>query len=189
MIAGTGGQPNKKIPWKPNKQNPLKTNEYHMKLDGCFRWFIFPVSKWSPFSGTKNRSNFLGFVLLVIFFTGFYHGKSSPLNHHHSRESTVSFGNWLCRHHTRTRRISASIRPGFANLPARMAEQASAMYAQNMANLLRHVHAKGRLNSIGKGKFEAHLQKGWSQKKCHTLIYQRWRCSAHFDDFFFERMV
>ncbi|CAL1152137.1 unnamed protein product, partial [Cladocopium goreaui] len=33
---------------------------------------------------------------------------------------------------------------GFANLPARMAEQASAMYAQNMANLLRHVHAKGK---------------------------------------------
>mmetsp|Transcript_58128 Transcript_58128/g.94475 ORF Transcript_58128/g.94475 Transcript_58128/m.94475 type:complete len:1031 (-) Transcript_58128:2-3094(-) len=33
---------------------------------------------------------------------------------------------------------------GFANLPARMAEQASAMYAQNMANLLRHVHGKGK---------------------------------------------
>ena len=106
----------------------------------------------------------------MIYFTGVYHGKSSPLNHHHLRESTVSLGNWLCRHHTRTRRISASIRPGFANLPARMAEQASAMYAQNMANLLRHVHAKGGLNSIGKGKIEAHLQKGWNQKKCHTFF-------------------
>eukprot|EP00434_Breviolum_minutum_P017615 symbB.v1.2.015548.t1/scaffold1164.1/size134582/3 len=37
---------------------------------------------------------------------------------------------------------------GFANLPARMAEQASAMYAQNMANLLRHVHAKGKAGSF-----------------------------------------
>ena len=39
--------------------------------------------------------------------------------------------------------------PGFANLPARMAEQASAMYAQNMANLLRHVHAKGAPEGCG----------------------------------------
>jgi len=31
---------------------------------------------------------------------------------------------------------------GYADLPARMAEQASAMYAQNMANLLRHVQGK-----------------------------------------------
>ena len=37
---------------------------------------------------------------------------------------------------------------GFANLPARMAEQASAMYAQNMANLLRHVHGKGKAGSF-----------------------------------------
>jgi len=37
---------------------------------------------------------------------------------------------------------------GFANLPARMAEQASAMYAQNMANLLRHVHGKGKAASF-----------------------------------------
>ncbi|CAK9045445.1 unnamed protein product [Durusdinium trenchii] len=37
---------------------------------------------------------------------------------------------------------------GFANLPARMAEQASAMYAQNMANLLRHIHAKGKAGAF-----------------------------------------
>ena len=59
--------------------------------------------------------------------------------------------------------LSMGRRPGFANLPARMAEQASAMYAQNMANLLRHVHGKGSLNSIWKGKFEAHLQKDEAQ--------------------------
>eukprot|EP00931_Biecheleriopsis_adriatica_P074010 TRINITY_DN481_c0_g1_i1.p1 TRINITY_DN481_c0_g1~~TRINITY_DN481_c0_g1_i1.p1 ORF type:complete len:1061 (-),score=302.26 TRINITY_DN481_c0_g1_i1:93-3062(-) len=33
---------------------------------------------------------------------------------------------------------------GYADLPSRMANQASAMYAQNMANLLKHVHAKGK---------------------------------------------
>lgn len=32
---------------------------------------------------------------------------------------------------------------GYADMPARMANQASAMYAQNMANLLKHVHGKG----------------------------------------------
>eukprot|EP00439_Symbiodinium_sp_Y106_P053218 s4114_g7.t1 len=32
---------------------------------------------------------------------------------------------------------------GYANLPARMPEQASAMYAQNMSNLLKHIHDKG----------------------------------------------
>jgi NAD(P) transhydrogenase len=31
---------------------------------------------------------------------------------------------------------------GYSDLPARMANQASAMYAQNMANLLKHVHGK-----------------------------------------------
>eukprot|EP00931_Biecheleriopsis_adriatica_P074012 TRINITY_DN481_c0_g3_i1.p1 TRINITY_DN481_c0_g3~~TRINITY_DN481_c0_g3_i1.p1 ORF type:complete len:850 (-),score=244.40 TRINITY_DN481_c0_g3_i1:271-2466(-) len=33
---------------------------------------------------------------------------------------------------------------GYADLPSRMANQASAMYAQNMANLLKHVHGKGK---------------------------------------------
>merc|ERR1740127_167003 len=33
---------------------------------------------------------------------------------------------------------------GYADMPARMANQASAMYAQNMANLLKHVHGKGK---------------------------------------------
>jgi len=33
---------------------------------------------------------------------------------------------------------------GYADMPARMANQASAMYAQNMCNLLRHVHGKGK---------------------------------------------
>eukprot|EP00929_Paragymnodinium_shiwhaense_P110353 TRINITY_DN772_c0_g1_i1.p1 TRINITY_DN772_c0_g1~~TRINITY_DN772_c0_g1_i1.p1 ORF type:complete len:1038 (+),score=331.08 TRINITY_DN772_c0_g1_i1:85-3198(+) len=31
---------------------------------------------------------------------------------------------------------------GYTDLPARMASQASAMYAQNMSNLLKHIHAK-----------------------------------------------
>ena len=33
---------------------------------------------------------------------------------------------------------------GYADLPARMANHASAMYAQNMALLLKHVHGKER---------------------------------------------
>ena len=48
-----------------------------------------------------------------------------------------------------------------------MAEQASAMYAQNMANLLRHVHGKGGLDEwkIWKpGSLKQNLQKGWSFK-------------------------
>ncbi|CAE7354434.1 pntA [Symbiodinium natans] len=37
---------------------------------------------------------------------------------------------------------------GYANLPARMPEQASAMYAQNMANLLKHIHDKGKAAAL-----------------------------------------
>eukprot|EP00913_Durusdinium_trenchii_P027162 g25485.t1 len=33
---------------------------------------------------------------------------------------------------------------GYADMPARMASQASTMYAQNMCNLLRHIHGKGK---------------------------------------------
>ncbi|CAJ1358097.1 unnamed protein product [Effrenium voratum] len=33
---------------------------------------------------------------------------------------------------------------GYSDMPARMANQASTMYAQNMCNLLRHIHAKGK---------------------------------------------
>ncbi|CAE8633891.1 unnamed protein product [Polarella glacialis] len=33
---------------------------------------------------------------------------------------------------------------GYNDMPARMANQSSAMYSQNMANLLKHVHAKGK---------------------------------------------
>lgn len=33
---------------------------------------------------------------------------------------------------------------GYSDMPARMANQASAMYAQNMANLLRHIHGKAK---------------------------------------------
>merc|ERR1719499_40999 len=48
---------------------------------------------------------------------------------------------------------------GYTDLPARMANQASAMYAQNMANLLKHVHGKekaaGFLSNLHK-----HLEDG-----------------------------
>mmetsp|Transcript_27916 Transcript_27916/g.66244 ORF Transcript_27916/g.66244 Transcript_27916/m.66244 type:complete len:1029 (+) Transcript_27916:78-3164(+) len=37
---------------------------------------------------------------------------------------------------------------GYANLPARMPEQASAMYAQNMSNLLKHIHDKGKAAAL-----------------------------------------
>ncbi|CAJ1393911.1 unnamed protein product [Effrenium voratum] len=48
---------------------------------------------------------------------------------------------------------------GYANLPARMAQQASAMYAQNMANLLRHVHQKGKAGAFLENLYGA-LDKG-----------------------------
>jgi len=44
---------------------------------------------------------------------------------------------------------------GYADMPARMANQASAMYAQNMCNLLRHVHGKGKAADFIKNLFGA----------------------------------
>lgn len=48
---------------------------------------------------------------------------------------------------------------GYSDMPARMANQASAMYAQNMANLLRHIHGKGKASALLPNMVE-HLQAG-----------------------------
>lgn len=68
-------------------------------------------------------------------------GKNITLFKRHNIFWEIFFG--ISPHSAAPRPLKAS---GFANLPARMAEQASAMYAQNMANLLRHVHGKGGLD-------------------------------------------
>ena len=105
-----------------------------------------------------KRENKFKELFFVGYFYGFYIGKSPFL------KGTIFGKDNLASHLIA---LAASRRPGFANLPARMAEQASAMYAQNMANLLRHVHGKGGLKiQSGKGSFnQAHLQKGWMSAK------------------------
>ncbi|CAK0860548.1 unnamed protein product [Prorocentrum cordatum] len=50
---------------------------------------------------------------------------------------------------------------GYTDLPARMAAQSSAMYAQNMANLLKHIHAKDKAAGLLKN-MHAHLEAGES---------------------------
>ena len=108
-----------------------------------------PLRRENIFSGFVFCWVFLRLLPLGVVLTLFFKG-------------TIFFGGktiWHLTSYSASRPLKA---PGFANLPARMAEQASAMYAQNMANLLRHVHAKGGLKiQSGKGSFnQAHLQKG-----------------------------
>lgn len=82
-------------------------------------------------------------LFCVGYFYGFYHWElKSPF----FLKGTIFLGRKKFRHLTSVVHLGISAGLGFANLPARMAEQASAMYAQNMANLLRHVHGKGGLD-------------------------------------------
>merc|ERR1740138_920390 len=50
---------------------------------------------------------------------------------------------------------------GYADLPARMASQASAMYAQNMNNLLNHISGKEKSAALMKNLY-GHLDAGES---------------------------